>query len=624
MEGIFNYISILKIDGIFTILSENVSSHSFEFIFNLLLILFVAWVGGLVANRIGYPSILGELLAGMVFGPAVFGLIEATEGILILAEVGVILMMFYIGMEIDYQELKKASWGGLLAAIGGFITPFALGYYTIIYFTGDTKAALFVAIAMGVTSLATKSRILVDLKILDTKIAHVLMAGALISDTLALIIFAGIISMADAEQIAGSAIIEVTIRVLIFFLVTGLIGIYLMPALGEKLKKSTTFHKRSFNFTLLLFIIFIFAALAELAGLHAILGAFLAGLFVKDYFFTPKDFKALHQIFYDMSIGFLAPIFFVTAGFQVDFGVFQTDLLLLTIIIVLATVGKIVGTMLFYLPSGSWREGITIGTGMNGRGAVEIIIASIALEKGIIEENIFSILVFMAIFTTATVPVLLTKSTDWLRKRGELTRSSDKKKGTLILGASPTARLIAQFLNKQERVLLFDTNKDACAAAKAQGLKVVNESGINEDILEKHQAASYHNFIATTANAEINILAAQVLQEQFLIENIHIALSKEHENSHVELVKKMNLSTLFAGKTELDFWDNVIRRERYEQHYFEVKEALSGRDLLKKLLVKKKYTLPILVLKSEANNFEIFHFNTHLEKADEVIYLTAE
>lgn len=133
-------------------------------ILNLLLVLFVAWIGGQIAARLGYPSVLGELIAGIIFGPPLLGILYGSEAINVLAELGVLMMMLYIGMEIDPRELGKASKGGVLAALGGFIVPFALGMWIVVASNGTTIAGVFVGMAMGVTSLATKSRILVDLK----------------------------------------------------------------------------------------------------------------------------------------------------------------------------------------------------------------------------------------------------------------------------------------------------------------------------------------------------------------------------------------------------------------------------------------------------------------------------
>jgi Kef-type K+ transport system membrane component KefB len=147
----------------------------------------------------------------------------------------------------------------------------------------------------------------------------------------------------------------------------------------------------------------------------------------------------------------MAPIFFVTSGFAVTLDVFRTDLSLLIIIFLVAVAGKIIGTALFYLPSGhGWREGVTVGAGMNGRGAVEIIIAGVAMEMGIISQDIFSILVFYGNFTTATVPFLLKWTTDWLRRRGELVQVG-KRKGYLIIGVNHLSLVIARHLKEHSR-----------------------------------------------------------------------------------------------------------------------------------------------------------------------------
>jgi Kef-type K+ transport system membrane component KefB len=166
-------------------------------VLNLLLILLAGWLSGLLASRLGYPFILGELLAGVVLGPPLLGLLYGSEALMVLADLGVLLMMFYIGMEISPQELAQASWAGFLAAIGGFLFPAVLGYGVALGFGASSMASLIIGLVAGVTALATKSRALLDLNILDTRVAHVIMAGALITDTLTLITFAGIMGIAS-------------------------------------------------------------------------------------------------------------------------------------------------------------------------------------------------------------------------------------------------------------------------------------------------------------------------------------------------------------------------------------------------------------------------------------------
>ncbi|MBD0823295.1 cation:proton antiporter [Aestuariibaculum marinum] len=416
-------------------------------ILNLFLVLLSAWGAGALIKRFGYPAILGELLIGIIIGPPLLGLVDTSSTLTILSEAGVILLMAYIGMEINFKDLGKASWAGLLAAIGGFVVPFALGYYVVTLSGGTSIAGLFVGIAVGVTSLATKSRILVDLNLLDTRIAYVLMAGALFSDTMALIIFAGLSSFIDAGSVNLNEIIWISGKIILFFLFATVFGLYLLPKL-IKWFEDKNIKNRTFYFSLLLIIVFGLSELSELVGLHGILGAFMAGLFIKDDLFPKKISTNISNVFHDVSVGFMAPIFFVTAGFHVSLDVFQSDLNLLILILGAAFIGKIFGTILFYLPSGhGWREGLAVGTGMNGRGAVEIVIAGIGLQKGVITQEIFSILVFMAIITTLSVPLLLTWSTNWLKKRGELVKQFSKK-GCIILGANPLGLLVGKHLKE--------------------------------------------------------------------------------------------------------------------------------------------------------------------------------
>ncbi|NNE36231.1 MAG: cation:proton antiporter, partial [Rhodothermales bacterium] len=421
-------------------------------ILNLLLVLIVAWVAGRVASRFGYPSVLGELLAGIALGPPLLGLLEGGAALNVLAEVGILLMMVYIGMEIDPRSLGKASKAGLLAAVGGFVTPFVLCYFLVIAFGGDTLAAIFVGVAAGVTSLATKSRILVDLQLLDTRIAYVMMAGALIADTVSLVIFAAILGVAETDTFDAAGLLIVAAKAIAFFAVAALVGIKGFPWVGRFLQSSRTFGRTS-NFMLILIAALAYAEMAHLAGMHGILGAFVAGLFLREGVFGKARAHELMGVVRDASIGFLAPIFFVTAGFAVSLDVFRTDLALLVGVVGLASIGKIVGTALFYLPTGhGWREGLTIGAGMNGRGAVEIIIAQIGLTMGLITQEVFSILVFMAIFTTATVPVFLKWGTEWLRRRGELVRTDDERSGVLIIGGGSVARATGRLLARSQPV----------------------------------------------------------------------------------------------------------------------------------------------------------------------------
>lgn len=587
-------------------------------ILNLFLILVAAWLGGIGSKRLGYPPILGELIIGILLGPTLLGVIKETETIKVLAEIGITLLMVYIGIEIDFADLKKASWAGLLAAIGGFIVPFGLGYYTIIYFGGSPTAGLFVAIAVGVTSLATKSRILVDLKLLNTRIAYVLMAGALISDTLALVIFAGIVSFADAGSLDMAGLLLVLGKAILFFAGTIIIGNYILPLLGRRISRFKN-QSSTMYFTLILIIAFGYAELAELAGLHSILGAFMAGLFIRDNLFPKNISREVQKSFFDVSIGFMAPIFFVSAGFNVNINVFQTDLVMLLSIIFVAIVGKIFGTMFFYLPSGhGWREGITVGAGMNGRGAVEIIIAGIGLEMGIINQNIFSILVFMAIFTTLTVPFMLKWTTTWLRLRGELVQV-DGRKGIVILGVNPVSLLIGKHLNEKEPIVhMVDANIEMVELARERGFDCTHGNALKDVVMQQAKADESTVFIGMTANSEVNLLAAQVARENFYIYNNYILLTMDEDGAGKSILEAIKASTVFAMKVQLEPWNKKILSNDFSEKQHTVINKTRTRDWVKSH--GKSKILPLVIEDNEGKK-RVFQFEDEILPGETVTYI---
>lgn len=189
----------------------------------------------------------------------------------------------------------------------------------------------------------------------------------------------------------------------------------------EGLMKYYGFIDKTSAFTVALLVSLLFAYLATLADLHIIIGGFVAGMFLRQAQLEEEIYNHMHTVIYDLAIGFFAPIFFVVVGFELTLSVFTQEFGLLALMIVLAFVGKIVGSWLFSLPTKlSSREGLVIGFGMNGRGTVEIIIVSIALSMGVISQELFSVLVFVAIFTTALVPVTMKIGIDWLEEAGEL------------------------------------------------------------------------------------------------------------------------------------------------------------------------------------------------------------
>lgn len=542
-----------------------------EEILMLALVLGAALLGGQVATRLGYPAILGEITVGIILGPPLIGLLARNEAIDILGEFGILLMMLYIGLYLDLGDLRKASMPGLLAAIGGFLVPTAAGMILMLAVGRTFLEALFVGLAMGVTSLATKSRILVDLKILDTRIAHVLVAGALLSDVAVLLVFAAVVGPDVTE--AGVSVTTALLaggRALLFGLGAWLVGWWVLPAI-KRLFGAREIDRGAMFLAVIVFGLG-FAYAAEVAGIHAILGAFVAGLFIDKRILEPKVSKDVQQKLAMMSVGVLAPFFFVSAGFEVSLGVFSTDLPLLIGVIVLATLGKVVGTALFYMPSGNgWREGIVVGAGMNGRGAVEIIVAEIALAQGLIDREVFSILVFMALFTTATVPILLTIGVRWLRRRGELVRAGDRDKA-LVIGAGVIARRLASTLQKSMPVALLDTNRANLVAGEREGLTVHAGSGLDEVALESAGIETALQLIAATPNAEVNVLTAQ-LAVDFGVPDVSVLLRESDTKTFQSRLADVDIKVIRAPE-DFAAWEHALDSGRAVAETIEGSEDL--------------------------------------------------
>ena len=542
-----------------------------EEILMLALVLAAALLGGRVAARFGYPPILGEIAAGIVFGPPLIGILDSNHAIEILGEFGILLMMLYIGVHLDLSDLRRASMPGLLAAAGGFLVPTAAGMVLMLAVGRSFLEALFVGLAMGVTSLATKSRILVDLKILDTRIAHVLVAGALLSDVTVLVVFSAVVGPDVADGVSIGTALFAGGKALAFGLGAGLVGRWLLPTVKERLVGDRDLDRSAVLLAVVVFGL-AFAYAAEIAGIHAILGAFVAGLFIDKRIMEPKVSKDVQQKLAVMSVGVLAPFFFVSAGFEVSLGVFRTDLPLLLAVIILATLCKIIGTALFYIPSGNgWREGVVVGAGMNGRGAVEIIVAEIALASGLIDRDVFSILVFMALFTTATVPVLLTVGVRWLRRRGELVRAGDRDQ-VLIIGAGVIARRLGEVLKQTMPVTLLDTNPANLRAGEREGLSVRAGSGLDEVALESAGVEKALRVIAATPNAEVNVLTAQ-LAVDFGVPDVSVLLRESDTNTFEARLSDADIKVIRAPE-DIAAWEHALNSGRAVAETVEASEDL--------------------------------------------------
>ena len=201
-----------------------------------------------------------------------------------------------------------------------------------------------------------------------------------------------------------------------------------------------------------------------------------------------------------------------------------------------------------------WREGVVVGGAMNGRGAVEIIVAGIGVEQGLISTEVFTVLVVMAVMTTASVPVLLKVGVEWLRGRGELEDAGGARRGIVIIGAGALARATAQALTPEREVALIDRNHNRVRQARSLGLTVVDGDATDVEALADAGAGEAEVVLALTTNFEVNLLAARLAREEFGIREVHVATGPVPHQSVDVLLQRYEVSALGPGPVDVDRW----------------------------------------------------------------------
>ena len=384
-------------------------------IINLLIILAVAWPVGAFFVRMGLPVMLGQLVTGLVLGPAVLNIIHPSESISFLADLGIFFAMFYAGMEMDPKELLEHIWPSLAVAVGGFVLPFAMGFFVARIFGGTVFQSLFVGIGLSITAIAVQAVILQEMEIHKTKIGHVIMGAAIADDIISLVGLSVLLGLVQTGTVETVGILVIVLKVVVFFGFTILAGHFVVPFFTRKLDD---YNAKGFTFAMISALVM--ATAAELAGLHTVIGAFLAGQFVRKEIMHEKIYNAISDRFYGLSHGFLMPVFFASLAFHIQFEFNLSFLFFASIITIAAILGKLVGCGLGALAFRfSMRQSTVIGFGMNGRGAVELVIVAVVislsedlLAQGVINEPLLtqsqiSALVLMAFITTMLAPLML-------------------------------------------------------------------------------------------------------------------------------------------------------------------------------------------------------------------------
>ena len=360
------------------------------FVFELAILLATAFAGGLLVRRLGYPMALGELLIGIVIGPFAFGFVRQTEMVSMFAELGAIILLFYIGLETEMDMLKKYFLPSIMVAISGAILPLILGYYGGILIGFSWQESLFLGTVLTATSLGITVRMLTAMKKLHTPFGMVILGAGIIDDVIAVVMLTIVLDIL-AGQLDFGSIGMILFEVGAFFSVVLVVGTRVLT----KVLDSTRITIENL-LIILLSLCFLVAYLASEAGLSTIIGAFAIGV----------SLSGLNRIHTVLQKGkslyiFFVPIFFISIGMLIDINLFTNNIIPALFITVIAMAGKIGGCGIAALITGSSRKNaLRIGIGMSPRGEMGLIIAGIGLASGTIGGDIFTISIIAVVFTT--------------------------------------------------------------------------------------------------------------------------------------------------------------------------------------------------------------------------------
>ena len=386
-----------------------------NFFLTLFLILVTARILGELFARLGIPSVLGELAAGILLGVSVLGLVEVNDVLKVLAEIGILLLLFEIGLDTDVQRLKDAGAKSTVVALLGVVFPFAGGALLSLYlFDLPLVTALFIGGTLTATSIGITMRVLKDLQREHTSVAQIVIGAAVIDDIIGVIILVFIYDYSINLELSMANTLNTTMFIVLFLLIAPTVA-NVMSNLVKKFDK----HKKMPGLipTIIVSLIALFAYLSHLFGAPEILGSFAAGIALSRRFILPfglglkHDDEFLEKVQRSIRpISYMfTPIFFVMVGLSInlkviDFTSMQFWYFALTFLFV-AVVGKYIGV--FLLRSTTTLEKALIGISMIPRGEVGLIFAELGRVNGILDNQIYAVLIFVIIVTTVVPPFLL-------------------------------------------------------------------------------------------------------------------------------------------------------------------------------------------------------------------------
>jgi Kef-type K+ transport system membrane component KefB len=375
----------------------------FGFLISLSSIFLFSKILGEIALELGQSAIIGELLAGVLIGPSILGLVHETPILTSISELGAIILLFEVGLSTDIKEFLKAGGWAIAVAFVGVIVPYFLGYFVFLHFNLSNAQAIFAGAVLTATSVGITARVFMDLKKLETKEAKIVLGAAVIDDVIGLAILAVVLKLVQSGAVTFGTIAQVSATAIAFLVLSTLAGVLIAPTIFRLFAKMKQEHV---IFVMGIAFCFVISAFATKVKLSSIVGAFVAGLVLsttKQSEEIKRDIKPIYAFF--------VPIFFVLMGTNVDISAFnpfiaadREILVLVAILFAVAFFGKVAAGFVVF------KKGINkflIGISMVPRGEVGLIFAGIGLKNNIFGSKEYSALVAVIMFTTFITPIIL-------------------------------------------------------------------------------------------------------------------------------------------------------------------------------------------------------------------------
>lgn len=366
-------------------------------IFQLAIILLASKLAGDLSVKLRQPAVLGKLLIGIILGPAVLGLITRTDTLEEISQIGVILLMFIAGLETDTQEFKRSGKASAYVGLAGIVVPLGIGYWVGIMLGMSTLNAVFLGLLLSATSVSISVQALKELGHLKSREGTTILGAAVIDDVVVIIALAFVMSMAGGDIDLGIMVL----KKVLFFAGAILVGWKIVPWI---LRRFAPLKVTEAVVSAGLVICFLYAYMAEYTGVAAIIGAYAAGVAISLTNYKHEVTEKVETISYAVFV----PVFFTSIGVKVEFEGISSQIGLIAGLSIVAILTKLIGAAIGAKAAGfNWRSAMGIGAAMVSRGEVALIIAAIGQEAGLVDGQMFAVLVVVVLITTIVTPPMM-------------------------------------------------------------------------------------------------------------------------------------------------------------------------------------------------------------------------